>query len=404
MQILVYETFTRPLSDLAASTQPPSVVPPAAAGIPTDYLTDMTTWHDLPHELVAIIISMLHNDIDASRTCALVCRSWVALSQRNIFYAIYLDLHNGDCERLLLLLEHALDIASYVRLIYLVAERTDLEWETLPACRQLLPRLSSLNGLTLVLRTSPLSVLAMLPSLSSITRLELYCSFPSTLHFRQFVGAFRNLSELILRRLSLSWDDPLGDIPHIDTPPLRLIWLRCQNVNAVASMVLRWLLEQPSPVHLQELSIVLDPEGQVIFRDFLRMSGPSLKTLDICGCELQCLTVGRWPSQPTSFTDIEDGVLDLKDCISLTKLELRSCSLHLLTGTLATVRSAHMRSICLWFGGDGAAFEWDVLRAMLEQERFLQLNKVTIRCVLAWNNVHLPCLASLQERGILCWK
>lgn len=91
------------------------------------------------------------------------------------------------------------------------------------------------------------------------------------------------------------------------------------------------------------------------------------------------LSVGRWPSEPTSFTVIADGLLDLTHCSSLTELELSSCSLPLLTGTLATIQSIRMRSIYLLLNGSAVKSEWDALGAVLDQEQFLQLETIVFR-------------------------
>ena len=373
----------------------------------------MSIWHALPPELFVPIISALHADVPSSRNCALVCTAWVAPSRRNIFYMVRLVLRFGHCESLLALLEHTPAIASYIREVRLVVRDMDREWDS-PALRTLLVCLDKLTSVKFALPRAPRRLLEEHPSLERITALCLGgIFFPSTITFRRFVAAFPSLLELSVSRLLCQWWGNSGDeTPHVDAPPLRILRIKPGSISAASVLthaVISWLVEQRSPVLLQELVLSLHTELHELsaLKELLRKGGGSLRSLVLYGGTswAPAERIDLLDHVLLLLTDIQGGYLNLEHCTSLVSLRIASDQLGPLIDTLSTIQSAHMRSLELdvFDAVVEHTLEWDKLAAVLNQPLFGRLNSLIVWAPDAQTDGPLSPFALLQQRGIVRW-
>jgi hypothetical protein len=191
----------------------------------------------LPPELIDRVIDHLHNSSSGLRTCALVCRAWLASSRFHLFYTIHIHptfIRKNDsdgssrCNKLYDAIQQSPHISVYVRELSFTIDYYDpalLSDPILPPLLQSFGKLQKLDlsaliawdDLTDVLRSSFCSILAL----------------PSLIHFEanglDFIRSeqFIRLLHPHLKRLAMhiTWRN-LVTLPAHDRQPCHLTHLK----------------------------------------------------------------------------------------------------------------------------------------------------------------------------------
>jgi hypothetical protein len=273
----------------------------------------------LPQELISAVIDSFqspneYRDLQALRTCSLVCRSWLPLCQRLLFHTIQF-VTRSCCRRCRTAFPHTrrldqalLDsphLAGYIRELELSNAgcwNCHRRWmatdETLPS---MLRKLGNVQKLLIhQLRWSTLSVdlrqsLGWVLQLPSITVLQIGSGhFGSDADFLNFISHARDLTSLSLYDIKTpsTGQAPLtpGDREEIGDGGMLTWnkWGRLSDLNLVSYFnpvtvlaLVRWLLGPPSRAdisHVERLSIV--PHEEVV-NPLLQTIGSSLEHLEL---------------------------------------------------------------------------------------------------------------------------
>lgn len=245
----------------------------------------------LPVELCYILIDFVAIAQRERETtlaaCALVCRAWLPCARAHLFHSVTLrNFHEYD--QFSESLRSNPELSSLVRILHFnihgSAVDTNYQDRTLPV--SLLAELPSLESVSyyswLTAQTLRLRLeIASLPRVPSVTNFTInICVFRKFSDMVLLLGTFPNLRKLRLYEVIFIEHDVLS--PNLNPSPH--LPLRSLHIGSLreASPVLDWLVDSASATCLKRVSVGLDTrDSQAIFTRFLRFCGASIRHLSV---------------------------------------------------------------------------------------------------------------------------
>ncbi|THH21314.1 hypothetical protein EUX98_g8406 [Antrodiella citrinella] len=304
-----------------------------------------------PPELDDYLMNIMSKDPNSLKTCALVCRAWLAASRVYLFRDVTIE--NEDMFlRFEDVVVHSPMIQDRVRTLRI--DRSGRRFE------MTFPWINNNLSLTLPTQLTLLEAFEMhtvqekhwkpetfhnLSQFTTVTRLSvLHCGF-STDELFGIVSAFPALSELrISHFIELFSGGRKQPVPMIHKPKLESLVLHCSDIPARdfgTENLLDFLTSRGCVVSLKRLDIEMSRRNVVKVGAFVRRLGPPLK-------ELQLRFVGRFGYHDGDLPNLLDNV-NLTEHVNLKQLTLEHPA-HPATRTLlARIASPTIRVIEFYF-------------------------------------------------------
>ncbi|KAG6918813.1 hypothetical protein DXG01_011565 [Tephrocybe rancida] len=243
---------------------------------PTPFST-LPSIHDLPAELVDLVIGHAHADTSLLAACSLVCKAWRPAARHHLFSNTKLNVNNAS-SFINIVDSETSTVAPFVRHIDANDNCEDGRWvdnHFMGLQPHLLPSLTSIS------LTSPETLshttLSTLHSFNRLKELRLAeCEFGDFTQVQSLLCSFPLLESLYLEA---DWPEPHAVLPTNTSPAPRLreLHLRCEM-----SHILEWFLMQPAVAPVSKLTLHgLDTVELPIVTRYLQALGAALTRLTI---------------------------------------------------------------------------------------------------------------------------
>jgi hypothetical protein len=329
----------------------------------------------LPPEITDRIIDYFHDSKADLRTCALVCRGWLASSRFHLFYSITTNPGSYYCYRLYRVIQSSPDIALHVRELRYSHESHELQEKPrhIDIVPDLLKSFSALHKLKICELSWTVLTPAIRESICGILALPSLIHFElDSVHFSR-MEHFAGLVRPHLKKLDVSsslWpfifpggngDDTITQVclpvDRDEREPCRLEHLSI-SVSAETARLIDWLPGPQTIIDISNLRSFHCEIGKANFQDALKLSKLSQSSLECLSlCMPHLFSLSQFPCIDVASAGYSFDVANVIGLGCYPNLRVLSLQIDLqvdtatyLTFILSSVTAPHLRqiSVRLW--------------------------------------------------------